>query len=120
MTTFTEAAPGAEVPETLGPFDHHPDSSIDFCCEVDTLTGYAYDVRVGANFSDDWRAASQWGFWGRVSRALHFVRVRGDQIDEGARAAIPLLRSLENYALGKDNMPVTALPALAQSAASGV
>ncbi len=57
MTNPTTAAA-----EPLAYFNHHPDPSTDYCCEVDMLEGWAYEVKVGLR--------SQWPFWGRLSAAL--------------------------------------------------
>ena len=33
--------------EKLGRFDHHPDTVLDFCVEVEALEGLVHDVRMG-------------------------------------------------------------------------
>ena len=103
-------APAAAM--RLGPFQHHPEIDFDFCIEVEDLTGYAYEVRTGMNFMPGQR--SQWPFWTRLSRALRFARTDADHLDDQSRAAIPLLHSLEDYALRRDDRPITALPVLVQ------
>jgi hypothetical protein len=78
--SFTEQeadrnARGAQV--KLGKFGHHPDPAIDFCVEVDALTGMAHDVHCGL--------ANETEYVVRLDRALAF-NVGGDPHAVAAKA----------------------------------
>lgn len=69
--------------EKLGRFDHHPDPAIDFCVEVETLSGLVYEAQVGMIPSQP--------VFERIDRAMSF-RVGGDL---GAISAKETLRQIE-------------------------
>jgi len=69
--------------ERLGRFDHHPDSAIDFCIEVEQLEGLTFNVERRL---DERAPVAQ-----RIERAMDF-RVGGDR---NAVAATGVLRGLE-------------------------
>ena len=71
-------------------FGNHPDPSTDFCCEVERLEGWAFDVRAGLR--------SQWPFWSRLSRLIRFNRSpEADVLDEIAQRARPIVTQLEGH-----------------------
>lgn len=55
--------------ERIGRFDHHPDPAIDFCVEVETLSGLVYEAQVGMIPAGP--------VFERIDRAMSF-RVGGD------------------------------------------
>lgn len=67
----------------LGRFDHHSDPAIDFCVEVEVLTGLAYEAQVGMIPAGP--------VFERIDRAMSF-RVGGDLHAISAKAT---LRQLE-------------------------
>lgn len=67
----------------LGRFDHHPDPAIDFCVEVEVLSGLVYEAQFGMT-----PAAP---VFERIDRAMSF-RVGGDL---NAISAKETLRQLE-------------------------
>lgn len=91
-------ATSAAEPVACGPFGHHPDPSTDFCVEVETLEGWAEDVKAGTR--------SQWPFWGRLSALLRFVR--SDEfadLDEIAQRAKATVFELEGRVTGAPPAP---------------
>lgn len=62
--------------EKLGRFGHHPDPVTDFCVEVESLYGMAYDRQTKFGAHPD--------FHGRFDRALDF-RVGGDPVAVAAK-----------------------------------
>lgn len=69
--------------EKLGRFGHHPDPAIDFCVEVESLEGLAFDVERGMEERQPIAL--------RINRAMGF-RVGGDL---SAITAKDTLRGLE-------------------------
>jgi hypothetical protein len=84
--------------KNTGIFGHHPEPDFDFAIEADDLQGVAYDVIVGL--------ASQWPFWGRLSRAL---RVGRKNAWFGRPDLEPFLRNLERAVVEGDRERVVAL-----------
>lgn len=79
----------SHMPE-LKTFGHHPEADFDFAIEADALEGLSYEVNIGL--------ASQWPFWGRLSRALREGR---DHAWFGRPDLEPFLRNLERQTSAK-------------------
>lgn len=73
----------SDAAEKLGRFDHHPDPAIDFCVEVEALSGMVFEAQAGMIPANP--------VFERIDRAMSF-RVGGDL---NAISAKETLRQIE-------------------------